>query len=219
MELLSRPGISSLRTVRILLLFSGFLLIFWRIAGVIHTVPSLLLPSGSLSLTAEKYLIALNATRFVSLLRSVNLSHYVQIPSDDVNALESLARPSYTILAPKDEVLTSSSVSDNWRWWNSLPEPGSKALKEVLEYHILKGKWTPGDLQDGMLLGTELRGDKLKGARQQLVVSVQTPDKPDDKDDPFRPRSRDKKPAKKPGIVGFGGASVIGEPGMHIDTS
>lgn len=137
-----------------------------------------------------------------------------------MNSVEALSRPSYTILAPKDEVLTSSSVSENWRWWNTLPEPGSNALKEVLEYHILKGKWTPSDLKDGMLLGTELRGDKLKGARQQLVVSVQTPGEPDDKDDPFRPRSKDKDLKEKPpGIVGFGGASVIGEPGMCFGAS
>ena len=53
------------------------------VSGVIHTVPRLLLPSGSLALTAEKYLIALGATHYVALLRSVNLSHYVQIPSNE----------------------------------------------------------------------------------------------------------------------------------------
>ncbi|KPV77563.1 uncharacterized protein RHOBADRAFT_5402, partial [Rhodotorula graminis WP1] len=120
--------------------------------GVIHTLPSLLLPRGSLALTAEKYLIALDATHFVSLLRSVNLSHYVQIP--------------YTILAVKDDVLAATVAR--------LPgAPGSAALKELLEYHILPGRWMPSDLEDNMLVGTELRTELLRDGRQRLTVGVQ----------------------------------------------
>lgn len=181
--------------------------------GVLHTVPHLLLPSGSLALTAEKYLIALNATRFVSLLRSVNLSHYVQIPTDQPSNLKKL---SYTILAPKDEVLTSSSAGSNWRWWNSLPEPGSQALKEVLEYHILNNKWTTEKFKDGMLIGTELRSEGLKGGRQQLAISVHSSGDDDEDNfiitgEGFGKVKDDGK--KKRGIVGFGGASVVADPG------
>lgn len=160
----------------------------------------------------------MNATRFVSLLRSVNLSHYVQIPTDQPSTLK---KTSYTILAPKDEVLTSSSSSSfgsNWRWWNSLPEAGSQALKEVLEYHIVSGKWTFEEFEDGMLVGTELRSKGLKGGRQQLAVSVHSGD------DSFIITGEDfvkvkDEGRKKKGIVGFGGASVIGDPGRFLPCS
>ncbi|GAA5947230.1 hypothetical protein JCM3775_007602 [Rhodotorula graminis] len=172
--------------------------------GVIHTLPSLLLPRGSLALTAEKYLIALDATHFVSLLRSVNLSHYVQIPSREpgtvvdtplppplVGQVPLLAtadadkpeRQSYTILAVKDDVLAAtvarlpgavvSSLDSPVLNGRPLPEPGSAALKELLEYHILPGRWMPSDLEDNMLVGTELRTELLRDGRQRLTVGVQ----------------------------------------------
>ncbi|GAA5914060.1 hypothetical protein JCM8208_005932 [Rhodotorula glutinis] len=173
--------------------------------GVIHTLPSLLLPRGSLALTAEKYLIALDATHFVSLLRSVNLSHYVQIPSREpgtvvdtplpppyVGQVPLLAatagddkpeRTSYTILAVKDDVLAASvaplpgavisSLDSPVLNGRPLPEPGSTALKELLEYHILPGRWMPSELEDNMLVGTELRTELLRDGRQRLTVGVQ----------------------------------------------
>lgn len=206
-------------------------------------MPSLLLPSGSLSLTAEKYLLALNCTRFVSLLRSVNLSHYIQIPADDqdptiVPAALPFARQrplvassgassaeAYTILAPRDaEFDTHWFGTDGLAVaGSSLPSPGSQALKELLEYHIVKGKWTQNELEDGTLVPTVLKGDNLKGANQRLPVSVSTAEMPDDGDDGGlfgggwwrmgKGRSDEKK--KKPGVVAFGGASVIADPGAR----
>lgn len=150
--------------------------------GVLHTVPSLILPPGALSLTAEKYLIALDATRFVSMMRSVNLSHYLQTASE-----------SYTILAPRDDVLSSGER------WSSLPREGSLELKDLLQYHIISGKLTVDDLRDGALVGTELRGEMRKGGRQMLEVSVA---------EEKRVSSWTKKKQKN---LGFGGVNVVAE--------
>lgn len=109
--------------------------------GVLHTIPSLLLPQGSLALTAEKYLLALNCTKFVSLLHSVNLTRYVQIPSNQdttilpeplphvagsvdpdggggqirlgTDAEDEPLKRGYTILALKDSLLASVSPDDS----------------------------------------------------------------------------------------------------------
>ncbi|KAL8290110.1 hypothetical protein RQP46_003049 [Phenoliferia psychrophenolica] len=202
--------------------------------GVIHIVPSLLLPSGSLSLTAEKYLIALNATRFVALLRSVNLSYLVQIPSGEPSILTDLTlgepdvpttpkRKAYTILAPTDSVIDAARHLPSFfrsqredhdmhgEMLKGLPDPGSPALKELLQYHIVSGKWTTADLEDGMLVGTELRGDNLKGARQKLAVSVQLAETSSG-DHGGMWGMGGKLPGRLPGVVGFGGASVVADP-------
>lgn len=197
---------SSLRTVRISDPLSPPHYSHARSAGVLHTVPSLLLPSGSLQLTAEKSLIALNATTFVALLRSVNLSHYVQLPSGSPSSLSST---SYTILAPRDDVL------GNEGWRKTLPPPGSPALKEVLEYHIVSGKWTTEELDDGMLVGTELRGLHLKGARQKLAVSVHEVETVE-RGWGWLGASEKKVSDRKSGVVGFGGASVLADPGEYF---
>src|SRR5882757_9871270 len=83
--------------------------------GVLHLVSSLLVPPGALQLTPEKYLLALNCTSFISLLHSVNLTHLI-------NDTET----PYTILAPKDDIL--SIVADD-----GLPKKGSDELKRMLQ--------------------------------------------------------------------------------------
>jgi len=176
--------------------------------GVLHTVPSLLLPSGSLSITAEKYLIALNATRFVALLRSVNLSHLAQIPAEGKGSDEA-----YTILAPRDNVLLDHLVLPRL---GHLPQEGTEALKELLSYHVLPGKWTPNDLEDGMLVGTELRPDALGGSRQQLVVGMHVVDTKSRSgkgwDQSELGVMRSGKSTKTGAVASFGGASVVGLP-------
>lgn len=122
--------------------------------GVLHTVSSLLLPPGSLQLNAEKYLLALNCSSFVGLLRSVNLTDLVTNPE-----------AKYTILAPRDDVLEVLGGE-------SFPDPGTEELKRSLQYHFIPGKWTPQKLQDGLLLETELVEIGLGGARQVLDVGV-----------------------------------------------
>lgn len=142
--------------------------------GVLHFVDSLLVPPGALQLTPEKYLLALNCTTFVSLLHSVNLTSYI----NDAEA-------KYTILAPKDDVLSVFGDGE-------LPEKGSEELKKLLQYHFIPGRWIPDKLEDGMLLETALEEKGLDGGRQVLSIEV----------------SEDgKKPADK--AIRFGGAGII----------
>lgn len=161
--------------------------------GVIHTVPSLLLPRGSLSLTAEKFLIALNATKFVSLLRSVDLSRYVQLPND--------SEEGFTILAPSDEV-TEMVMSRGLASGQPLPAPGSRALAELLRYHIVPGRWEVSDLENGQLLETELTTPLLRGARQRIPVSIT--------------RESAGTAKRKHAIVTIGNAGILRQPGKQL---
>lgn len=142
--------------------------------GVIHTVSSLLIPPGALQLTPEKFLLTMNCTKFVSLLHSVNLTSLI----NDTNS-------KYTILAPTDDVLSLFGGED-------LPEQGSEALKKVLLYHFIPGRWSPKKLKGSMLLETALEERGLDGGRQVLDIEVL-----DGKDE------EEKK-------IRFGGAGTIG---------
>ncbi|KAG6818062.1 hypothetical protein H0H87_009217 [Tephrocybe sp. NHM501043] len=126
--------------------------------GVLHLVDSLLIPPGALQLTPEKYLLALNCTRFVSLLHSV-----------DLEALINDTEAKYTILAPSDDVMSLFGGGD-------LPERGSEELKKMLRYHFIPGRWKPEKLTDGMLLETALEEVGLAGKRQVLTVGVGSDD-------------------------------------------
>ncbi|KAG9028453.1 hypothetical protein FRB95_006485 [Tulasnella sp. JGI-2019a] len=155
--------------------------------GVLHTVSSLLLSPTVFKLNAEKYLLALNATQFVGLLRLANLSSYV----DD-------HAKSWTILAPEDGVMNWNPILHH-----ALKKGGGGAgndteLQRLLKYHFIPGKLTPADLSDKELLKTELREGGLGGGRQVVEVSV---------------RGKDgKATANGNGEIGFGGALVLGEP-------
>jgi solute carrier family 25 carnitine/acylcarnitine transporter 20/29 len=122
--------------------------------GVLHTISSLLIPEGTLQLTPEKLLLTLNCTNFVSLVRSVDLSHLI----NDTDA-------HYTILAPQDDVIAAFGDEE-------LPEKGSDDLKRLLKYHFLPGRWTPKALKDGMLIKTELDEPGLAGKAQVLQASI-----------------------------------------------
>jgi solute carrier family 25 carnitine/acylcarnitine transporter 20/29 len=122
--------------------------------GVLHTVSGLLLPEGSLQLNAEKYLLALNCSTFIGLLRSVNLTSLVTDPKAE-----------YTILAPRDDVLEIAGGG-------TFPDEGTDELKRSLKYHFVSGRWTPDKLKDGVLLETELDEIGLAGGHQVLNVGV-----------------------------------------------
>lgn len=123
--------------------------------GVIHTVSSLLFPDNFLQLTPEKYLLALNCTKFISLLHSVNLTGLIN--NTDTK---------YTILAPADDVL---KIFDG----PEIPPAGSEELKKLLQYHFIPGHWTPTKLQSGRLLETALKEPGLNGGHQVVPVDVQ----------------------------------------------
>ncbi|KAF8167748.1 carnitine acyl carnitine carrier [Crassisporium funariophilum] len=121
--------------------------------GVLHLVSSLLLPPNALQLTAEKYLLALNCTKFVSLLHSVDLTQLIN--NTDTK---------YTILAPRDDIFLFGEPE--------LPERGSEELKRLLQYHFIPGRWTPNKLKNGTLLETALQEPGLNGGRQVLPIQV-----------------------------------------------
>ncbi|KAG1749841.1 uncharacterized protein EDB91DRAFT_1235288 [Suillus paluster] len=148
--------------------------------GVLHLVSSLLVPPGALQLTPEKYLLALNCTSFISLIHSVNLTHLIND-----------TKTHYTILAPKDDVLSGFEH-------DGLPKEGSDELKRMLQYHFLPGKWTPKKLVNDMLLESVLQEPGLDDGRQVMHVEVNDDGKKD----------------VLPKHIRFGGAGIIGE---HIE--
>lgn len=127
--------------------------------GVLHLVSSLLFPPEILKLTPEKYLLALNCKKFVSLLHSVNLVGLI----NDTDT-------KYTILAPRDDII---SIFDD----PEFPKPGSEELKRLLQYHFIPGKWTANKLKNGSLLETELEELGLNGGRQVMSIEVHSDDK------------------------------------------
>ncbi|KAJ3573669.1 hypothetical protein NP233_g2274 [Leucocoprinus birnbaumii] len=150
--------------------------------GVLHLVSSLLIPDGALQITPEKYLLAFNCTSFVSLLRSVNLTEMIHD-----------TKTQYTILAPKDDVLSLLGDDDH------LPEKGTPELKKALQYHFIPGNWPAKKLRNGMLLETELKEEGLGGGRQVLAVDV-----------------NEGSGKRVDTTIGFDGANVIGDP-VEVD--
>lgn len=95
----------------------------------------------------RKALIAMDATKFVSLLDENELDCYLDTDTP------------YTILAPPNEAIDEGTVPRN-------------QLENWLKYHIVSGKHKQDDLGDGMLLKTE-SNDRLESKdRQRIVVHV-----------------------------------------------
>ncbi|KAG9127293.1 hypothetical protein FRC07_015000 [Ceratobasidium sp. 392] len=180
--------------------------------GVMHTVDSLLVPPGAplFKATAEKWLLALNATVFVGMLREAGLSSYV-------DGTQGKDNKEWTILAPADDVLTD--ITSLWMRSQHLKgvelDPVGKSvldtihheLRTLLRYHIVPGILESKDLVDGQLIGTELRPDSLKGERMRLKVDVV-----DNKG------GKGQVGALGNGDLAFGGANVIAEP-VRVDNT
>jgi hypothetical protein len=178
--------------------------------GVIHIVPTLLLPENFTLLdSTEKVLLSVNATRFVSLMRSANLSStYIGGQGED---------QAWTFLAPADSVLdVMDDLSDRARRLALATLPlGSQArasasirepvaenspMAALLQYHILPGRLAPADIRDGMLVSTELRTPSLGGRRQRVAVEVSDRIQVDN---------------IGTGEIRFGGAATLGVPGKQ----
>ncbi|KAG0307258.1 hypothetical protein BGZ98_000707 [Dissophora globulifera] len=125
--------------------------------GVIHMVSRPLLPRA-LVWTAAKYLLGLNATKFVDALRDAGLSLYIDDPA-----------ASYTIFAPQDDTFDTASPTT------------SQATSNLLKYHVVPGRKLQSSFMDGQLLETEMYSDQLKGGSQRSKVSV----RPDNKQAPI----------------------------------
>lgn len=135
--------------------------------GVVHILDGMLLPHGDLGMTPEQYLLALNATKFVSLIRQAGLESYISQDPHKVPP-DSKSGP-FTFLVPSNEALE--------RWdaqFNNLSK--KKALKfgtllrEMLLYHILPGHQRA--LHNSSLPVTELRPSGLSGAAQRMRVHI-----------------------------------------------
>ncbi|KAN0066009.1 hypothetical protein ACQY0O_000101 [Thecaphora frezii] len=174
--------------------------------GVVHLIDRMILPFGDLDMTVEKYLLALNATKFVQLFHDAGLEDYIQRPPRSKPGKEA-----FTFLAPRDDVIDewmrfhhrSAALETEQRldWIDSHGDGDgdgkTPTLQEVVKYHVLPGLVRPKDLTDGMLLGTELRDWKLRQGRQRIPVQV---------DDEAASRRQGN------GDVGFGDANVLREP-------
>lgn len=121
--------------------------------GVIHITSEITFPQ-SLVFTPRKYLVGMNATKFVDLLDQAKLSSYIDDPSNTL-----------TLLAPRDDVFS-----------DELPPAGSKEMEDLLRYHIVSSKLKSDELKDGMLIQTELKGRDLKGAKQRAKVFISNED-------------------------------------------
>ncbi|CEL53914.1 hypothetical protein RSOLAG1IB_06696 [Rhizoctonia solani AG-1 IB] len=161
--------------------------------GVLHTLDSLLVPSGAplFKATAEKWLLALNATVFVGMLREAGLDSYVNGAAKDKE---------WTILAPADDVLNDILRKRDLNVFGSI----KNELRTLLRYHIIPGILKPEDLADGQLLGTELRPDSLKGDRMRLKVDVVS--------GKTGVVGTQREGGMGNGDLAFGGANVIAEP-------
>ncbi|WVO18265.1 hypothetical protein L204_105976 [Cryptococcus depauperatus] len=177
--------------------------------GVLHIVPMLPLPSEfSLLNSAEKMLLTLNATNFVSLMRSANLSDtYIGKASHEKGGKE------YTILAPTDDVLEKWGGLDPFVKNRLLTRKAvlpyqtrsfedASPLAALLQYHILPGKLLPYKIKDGHLLLTEMRTSSLDGERQRLRVEINGNNE----------ERRNDWEIVGEGRVRFGGSIVLGKP-------
>ncbi|KAJ1959419.1 hypothetical protein IWQ62_004617 [Dispira parvispora] len=121
--------------------------------GVIHITDEIF-PTDQLVFTPEKYLIGLNATRFVTLLRDNGLASYLHEPHG--NRL-------LTILAPTDNAFDNFPVG--------LPPTGSQELHDMLQYHMLPQRYTPHTLQDQQHIASDLRPAMLNTRTQWIRVT------------------------------------------------
>ncbi|GMK59312.1 hypothetical protein CspeluHIS016_0703270 [Cutaneotrichosporon spelunceum] len=196
--------------------------------GVIHIMPNVILPKGfELLNSAEKVLLSRNATRFVALMRSANLStRYIGEPGKK-------AKRDFTILAPTDDAIDymgylgsqgvlpfelSPVLPHSLSWTLGRPVEDSvvsasgppiedtSPLAQLLKYHILAGSYAPDGVKHDMLIPTELSTAELGGARQVIRVEV------------AERRKSDASWDVQAGEISFGGASVVGQPIRSGDT-
>ncbi|PWN21290.1 hypothetical protein BCV69DRAFT_258356 [Microstroma glucosiphilum] len=187
--------------------------------GVVHLVDRILAPSvAALQLNVEKTLLALNASRFVAMMKKVGLQSYLLAgggQEDDADAGDEIARQKWTFVVPNDEAMDGwlSEHPDIGTWWRRLEKKATTLLgpsgersadptyylAKLLKYHIIGGLIHSHNLTDGGLVATELQDWRLKEGRQQILVAV-SPSKPGHHS------------STDPGDAVFGDANVIAPP-------
>ncbi|GAB5586900.1 hypothetical protein Unana1_01800 [Umbelopsis nana] len=131
--------------------------------GAIHSMENAIVPRD-LVFNARKYLVGMNATKFVALMDEHGLSDYL----DDT-------RRQVTFLAPVNDAFDQLEGT-----------PGN--FTKLLLYHILPKPWVPKDLTDGLLIATELVEHKLAGFAQKMEVRVENEDGSLPSDFLFKPK-------------------------------
>ena len=134
--------------------------------GVVHIVDGMHMPFGDLGMTTEKYLLALNATEFVALMKHAGLGDYI---TQDPHEARRPATPRgpFTFLVPPNSALR------NWVHQH-VAQPISKhsssmqRLRDMLLYHILPDHQRT--LTNETLLTTQLFPTGLLGAPQRIPV-------------------------------------------------
>lgn len=136
--------------------------------GVVHILDGMHLPFGDLGMTPEKYLLALNATEFVSLIRRAGLESYITQDPHEMRH-DSKFGP-FTFLVPSNKALK--------RWNEPLmgllnkknPPMYESRLRDMLLYHILPGHQRV--FNNLSLPPTELYPPGLNRAPQRMSVRV-----------------------------------------------
>lgn len=136
--------------------------------GVVHILDGMHLPFGDLGMTPEKYLLALNATAFVSLIRRAGLESYItQDPHEMRHG--SKAGP-FTFLVPSNKALERWNEPFISFLKKKNPPMYETRLREMLLYHILPGHQRA--FYNSSLPVTELHPPGLNGAPQRMSVRV-----------------------------------------------
>jgi len=139
--------------------------------GVVHLVDGLHLPFGDLGMTVEKYLLTLNATTYVALMKRAGLEQYINQDPHEPPRI-GVPKGPYTFIVPSNDALEGWLQSSKGNRL-SIPRVDGKDiphLREMLLYHILPGnhhKLAPY----GMLF-TELYPPNLQGQAQRIHVSA-----------------------------------------------
>ncbi|KAI8985447.1 FAS1 domain-containing protein [Pilobolus umbonatus] len=121
--------------------------------GVIYLLDGPLVPQNKdtfIKMDARKALAGMNATDFVDLFDNNDLGDYLNTDGTE----------KWTILAPPNESLDNDTPNNDIKSW--------------LKYHIVRGKYTPDDLEDGQMLKTESH-DRL-GSNYQQILDVHITD-------------------------------------------
>ncbi|KAJ1675933.1 hypothetical protein EV182_000292 [Spiromyces aspiralis] len=145
--------------------------------GVVHQIEKALVPRG-LKMTPYKYLVGVNATKFVRLFEQIGLLHYLD--GSDPDRAQTLLVPTNRAMdqafPEEDDMVVGEKGGDGVGERGE--ESGALALavdarKQWALYHVVDGQHTPDELKEGryMLLRSKLAPASLKYHSQVIKVS------------------------------------------------
>ncbi|KAL4401943.1 hypothetical protein ACI68E_001594 [Malassezia pachydermatis] len=138
--------------------------------GVVHIIDGMHLPFGDLGMSVEKYLLGLQADRFVSLMHSAGLELYITQDPHEPPPPGAPKGP-FTFLIPPSEELDKWYLSSTFLPSSSSSDMDIQEIREILKYHILPGNYSKDAVASSMV-ATELHPPGLSGAPQRLGITV-----------------------------------------------